>query len=273
MPDVVYGEILIIPEWTQSSLSAEAIRLNGGVTSPEPVLPSQFIVHLYNPDQQVTIRYKHKTWNTPATWEFEMPQHTFRQPSVSTLDRTQSDPAVADTTPKLRFSWRKDSKLSKDLTCLLSGKTSTLPEGRAKSKEPDITLSIFKALRELTLYEPNLYRVEMEDFKGLEIVLLLGAVTIRDVYFTPMKDSFRLARDEVRKPVAGPTGSAVNVASTMQNGTASHSQKPTPVASNTKTNDKQPAPRPPAATQAPTTQQKKKQEPSRKEEKKGPERN
>ncbi|RHZ53452.1 hypothetical protein CDV55_101157 [Aspergillus turcosus] len=270
VPDVVYGEILIIPEWTQPSLSAEAIRLNGGVTPPpEPVLPSQFVVHLYNPDQQVTIRYKHKTWNTPATWEFEMPQHTFRQPSASTLDRTQSDPAVADTTPKLRFSWRKDSKLSKDLTCLLSGKTSTLPEGRAKSKEPDITLSIFKALRELTLYEPNLYRVEMEDFKGLEIVLLLGAVTIRDVYFTPMKDSFRLARDEVRKPVAGPTGGAVNVASTMQNGTGSHSQKPTPVASNTKTNDKQPATRPPANIPAPATQQqKKKQELSRKEEEK-----
>ncbi|GFF91653.1 hypothetical protein IFM53868_06580 [Aspergillus udagawae] len=276
VPDVVYGEILIIPEWTQPSLSAEAIRLNGGVTPPpEPILPSQFIVHLYNPDQQVTIRYKHKTWNTPATWEFEMPQHTFRQPSASTLDRTQTDPALADTTPKLRFSWRKDSKLSKDLTCLLSGKTSTLPEGKAKSKEPDITLSIFKALRELTLYEPNLYRVEMEDFKGLEIVLLLGAVSIRDVYFTPMKDAFRIVREEVaKKPVAGPTGSTVKVSAStpVQNGTGSHSQKPTPVASNTRTNGKQPAPAPPrpAETQppAPTQQQRKKPEVSRKEEKK-----
>ncbi|KAF4209449.1 hypothetical protein CNMCM8980_006558 [Aspergillus fumigatiaffinis] len=280
VPDVIYGEILIIPEWTQPSLSAEAIRLNGGVTPPpEPILPSQFIVHLYNPDQQVTIRYKHKTWNTPATWEFEMPQHTFRQPSASTLDRTQTDPALADTTPKLRFSWRKDSKLSKDLTCLLSGKTSTLSEGKTKSKEPDITLSIFKALRELTLYEPNLYRVEMEDFKGLEIVLLLGAVTIRDVYFTPMKDAFRIVREEVgRKPVAGPTGSTVNVSAgtTVQNGTSLQNQKPTPVASNTKTNGKQPAPSRPAETQvarpsptpapAPTQQQKKKQELSRKEE-------
>ncbi|RHZ44261.1 uncharacterized protein CDV56_101016 [Aspergillus thermomutatus] len=272
VPDVVYGEVLIIPEWTQPSLSAEAIRQNGGVTPPpEPILPSQFIVHLYNPDQQVTIRYKHKTWNTPATWEFEMPQHTFRQPSASTLDRTQTDPALADTTPKLRFSWRKDSKLSKDLTCLLSGKTSTLPEGRAKSKEPDITLSIFKALRELTLYEPNLYRVEMEDFKGLEVVLLLGAVTIRDVYFTPIKDTFRIVRDDVvRKPVAGPTVSTVN------GSTGSHSQKPTPVvASNTTANDKQPAPTETQATRpsptpapAPTQQQKKKQEVSRREEEK-----
>ncbi|EAL87540.1 uncharacterized protein AFUA_2G04470 [Aspergillus fumigatus Af293] len=287
VPDVVYGEVLIIPEWTQPSLSAEAIRLNGGVTPPpEAILPSQFIVQLYNPDQQVTIRYKHKTWNTPATWEFEMPQHTFRQPSASTLDRTQTDPALADTTPKLRFSWRKDSKLSKDLTCLLLGKTSTLPEGRTKSKEPDITVSIFKALRELTLYEPNMYRVEMEDFKGLEIVLLLGAVTIRDVYFTPMKDAFRIVRDEVgRKPVADPTGSPVNVSAspTVQSGAALQNQKPAAVAPNAKANDKQPASSRPAETQvtkpsptpapaqapAPTQQQKtKKQELSRKEEEK-----
>lgn len=123
-----------------------------------------------------------------------MPQHTFRQPSSSTLDHTLKDPAVADVTPKLQFSWRKDSKFAKDLTCSLSGKTSAQSEGKAsnKNKEPDITVSIYKALRELTLYEPNLYRVEMEDFKGLEVVLLLGAVTIRDVYFTGIREAFHV---------------------------------------------------------------------------------
>lgn len=152
------------------------------------------------------MRYKPKTWNTPATWDFEMPQHTFRQPSSSTLDRTQIDPSVADVTPKLRFSWRKDSKLSKDLACLLSGKTAMGPETKTKSKEPDITISIFKSLREMTLYEPNLYRVEMEDFKGLEVVLLLGAVTIRDVWFASVKDAFRVDHS-VRKAAAASASS------------------------------------------------------------------
>ncbi|PWY78363.1 hypothetical protein BO70DRAFT_363242 [Aspergillus heteromorphus CBS 117.55] len=195
VPDILFGEVLIIPEWTQPSLSAESIRLNNGVPPPpEPLLPSQFTINLYNPDQQVVVHFKPKTWNSGATWTFEMPQHSFRQPSSSTLDRTQTDPAMADTTPKLRFTWRKDGKLSKDMTCFMSGKTTTIPETKAKSKEPDITVSIFKGQRELTLYEPNLYRVEMEDFKGLEVVLLLGAVTIRDVYFASMKDAFHVTK-------------------------------------------------------------------------------
>ncbi|KAJ9194604.1 hypothetical protein DTO164E3_7271 [Paecilomyces variotii] len=194
VPDILYGEVLLIPEWTQPSLSQEAIRQNGGVPPPpEPILPTQFTIQLYNPDQQVIVRYKHKTWNTPASWEFEMPQKTFRQPSSSTLDRTQSDPAVSEVTPKLKFSWRKDGKLSKDLACFLAGKT-TSPNGtKTKNKEPDITISIFKAPKEITLYEPNLYRVDMEDFKGLEVVLMLGAVVIRDVFFTPLKAAFNVS--------------------------------------------------------------------------------
>lgn len=184
----------LIPEWTQLSLSQEAIRQNGGVPpAPEPILPTQFTVQLYNPDQQITVRYKHKTWNTPASWEFEMPQQTFRQPSNSTLDRTQSDPAASEITPKLKFSWRKDSKLSKDLALFLSGKTTNHDGTKTKNREPDITISIFKSLKEITLYEPNLYRVEMEDFKGLEVVLMLGAVVIRDVFFNQLKVAFNVS--------------------------------------------------------------------------------
>ncbi|KAL1966932.1 hypothetical protein VTN77DRAFT_3676 [Rasamsonia byssochlamydoides] len=193
IPDVLFGEVLIVPEWTQPSLSAEAIRQNGGVAPPpEPILPSQFTIHLYNPDQDVTVRYKPKSWNSPPTWEFEMPQRSFRQPSNSTLDRTQTDPAASDITPKLKFVWRKDGTLSKDFACYLSGKT-TAPDGRKKNKEPDITISIFKGFKEFTLYEPNLYRVEMEDFKGLEVVLMLGAVVIRDVFFGSLKEAFHVS--------------------------------------------------------------------------------
>lgn len=167
-------------------------------------MPSQFTVHLYNPDQEITVRHKPKTWNSQPSWEFEMPQQSFKQPSNSTLDQVQTGPAASDVTPKLKFVWRKDGSLSKDFACYLSGKTTT-PDGRKKNnKEPDITISILKGLREITLYEPNLYRVEMEDFKGLEVVLMLGAIVIRDVFFTPLKDAFNV--------VSSPTLSGVHLA-------------------------------------------------------------
>ena len=193
IPDVLYGEVLIIPKWTQPSLSQDAIRANGGVPPPpEPILPTEFTIQLYNPEQQVKVRHRPKTWNTSAAWEFEMPQQTFRTPSASALDKSMSDPAASDITPKLSFNWRKEGR--KDLGCYLSGKTADMADGtRKKSKEPDITVAIFKGLKEVTLYEPNLYRVEMEDFKGLELVLLLGAVVIRDVYFGSMKDCFHIS--------------------------------------------------------------------------------
>ncbi|KAH8705074.1 hypothetical protein BGW36DRAFT_456599 [Talaromyces proteolyticus] len=176
-------------------------------SSPEPVMPTEFSIHLYNPDQIITVQYKPKTWNTQPSWEFEMPQQSFKQPSNSTLDQMESDPAASDITPKLKFVWRKDGSLSKDFACYLSGKTTT-PGTRKKNKEPDITLSIFKALKELTLYEPNLYRVEMEDFKGLEVVLMLGAVVIRDIFFGPLKDAFNIANSSAPvNPVA--TGAVV----------------------------------------------------------------
>jgi hypothetical protein len=193
VPDVVYGEVAVIPEWTQPTLSADTVRANGGTAPPpEPILPTEFSIQLYNPDQQIVIKHQPKSWNKPARWEFEMPQRTFRMPSTSTLDRTQSDPAAADITPKLRFSWRKDGKLSKDLSCLLHGKSSTITDTRTKTREPDITVALFQGLRELTLYEPNLYRVEMEDFKGLEVVLLLAAVAIRDIFFGLAKEAFHI---------------------------------------------------------------------------------
>ena len=132
-----------------------------------------------------------------------MPQQTFRQPSSSALDRTQSDPTASETTPKINFKWKKDGKLSKDLICSLSGK-STNPDGsKRKNREPDITISIFKHLREITIYEPNLYRVDMEDPKGLEVVLLLGAAVIRDVFFGQMREVFNIS--EPPRRLSNPT--------------------------------------------------------------------
>jgi hypothetical protein len=200
----LYAEVLLIPEWTQQTLSQEAIRLNGGVPPPpEPILPSEFTIQLYNPDQQVVVRQKPGSWNSAPHWEFEMPQQTFRQPSTSALDRTQSDPAASDVTPKISFKWQRDGKLSKDLVCKLSGKTTNPDGSKRKNKEPDITIAIFKQQGELTLYEPNLYRVEMEDPKGLEVVLILGTMVIRDVYFGQMRQTFNISEPPRRNSNEG----------------------------------------------------------------------
>ena len=192
-PEILFGEVLLIPQWTQPTLSAEEIRLNGGVIPPpQPILPTEFTIQLYNPDQQVVVKSRPGSWNRDPSWEFEMPQQSFRQPSNSALDRTQSDPTASETTPKIKFKWKKEGKLSREYVCSLSGK-STNPDGsKRKNKEPDITIALFKHLKEITLYEPNLNRVDMEDPKGLEVVLLLSSIVIREVYNAHIKEVFNI---------------------------------------------------------------------------------
>lgn len=121
-----------------------------------------------------------------------MPQQSFRQPSASALDRTQSDPTASETTPKVTFRWKKDGKLSKDYVCSLVGKSTNLGVSKKKHREPDIAVALFSQLKEITIYEPNLHRVDMEDPKGLEVVIILGAVVIREVYNVQLKEVFNL---------------------------------------------------------------------------------
>ena len=200
-PEVLFGEVLLIPDWSQPTPTKEEIRLNGGVPpAPQPFLPTEFVIQLYNPDQQVKVKVKPGTWNTSTSWEFEMPQQSFRQPSNSSIDRTQSDPTASETTPKVKFRWKKDGKLSKDYVCSIAGK-STNPDGsKRKNKEPDIPISLFRHFREITLYESNLSRIEMEDPKGLEVVLLLGAIVIREVYNGQMQEAFNITEAPVQVP-------------------------------------------------------------------------
>ncbi|KAH0565123.1 hypothetical protein GP486_001491 [Trichoglossum hirsutum] len=190
-PEVLFAEILLRPEWTQPTLSADEIHRGGGIPPrPHPILPTEFAIQLYNPDQQVQIKQVQGSWSSSAYWEFEMPQQTFRTPSTSTLDRSRSDPTVAITTPRVTFRWRRDGKLSKNLVCVMCGKNTIVDEGKKKSsKDPDVTIAWFTGLKEVTIYEPNMYRVDMEDPKGLEVVLLLGAAAIRDIYFASNTDS------------------------------------------------------------------------------------
>ena len=195
---------MLIPEWTQLSLSTEDIRKNGGVPPPpQPILPQGFAIQLYNPDQQVLVRQHPATWNSASYWDFEMPMETFRKPSTSALDRTQSDPTASEITPKIHFKWKKDGKLSKDMICNLSSKSTNADDHKKKHREPDIPIAYFRHLRDVTIYEPNLTRVEMEDPKGLEVVLLLSAAVIRDVYFGQMREAFNITEAPKAHPGAG----------------------------------------------------------------------
>ena len=184
-PEVLFGEVLARPTWTQPTLSQDELRKHAGTPPPpQPVLPAEFTVQLYNPDQQIRVALKEGKWGGSDSYEFSMPMSTFRTPSASTLDRGQSDPASLAITPKVHFVWRKESKLSKDLTCFMTGKsTDALHDKKKKGRrDPDIAIALWRSMRELTVYEPNLSRLDMEDPKGLEVVLLLSAVVIKDLY-------------------------------------------------------------------------------------------
>ena len=190
-PAVVYGEVMVSPEWQQPSLSAAEIRAQNGVAAPPvPIVPDTFSVQLYDPDQTVSFKMVPGSWGKSDAWEFEMPTRSFRLPSASQLDRQQDPPPARDLAPKVMFKWKRDSRLSKDMTCYLVGRSL----GRHKSKEPDITVALYKQGRGslVTIYEPNLQRVEVEDRKGLDIVLLLGAEVIRDLYLSPRSDVFNM---------------------------------------------------------------------------------
>ncbi|KAI7787724.1 hypothetical protein LA080_015093 [Diaporthe eres] len=190
-PDVVYAEVVVEPEWSQPTLSAAEIRAqqhqNGGASlAPQPMIPDNFTIYLYNPDQAVSVKYIPGSLTKSDTWEFEMLTQSFKMPSNSQLDRqTQNGEPVADFRPRVMFRWKKDGRLSKDMTCFNVGKS----VGKHKSKEPDITVALFKQGRAtaVTVYEPNLQRIDMEDRKGLDIVLVLGAEVIRDLYLAPDK--------------------------------------------------------------------------------------
>ena len=204
-PDVLFGEVLARPGWTQPSLSAEEVRKQGGVPPPpQPIIPNEFVIQLYNPEQQVRVEVKSSMFGSD-TYEFSMPQDVFRTPSNSTLDRGQSDPASLDITPRINFVWRREGKLSKDLICFMTGKSTDVKTKRSK-KESDISVGLWRNMREMTLYESNFARVDIEDPKGLEVVLLLSAIVIKDLYFSTkdqLPDLFNISDGAARKLSSG----------------------------------------------------------------------
>ncbi|CRK45242.1 hypothetical protein BN1723_019673, partial [Verticillium longisporum] len=157
--------------WSQPTLSTAEIRAqNGQPPPPTPITPDTVTLNLYNPDSQVVIRSKPGSWGKSDSWEFELPEQSFRAPSASKIDLDAGEPPISDLVPKAVFRWKKESRLGREMTCYLVGKS----VGGKKSKEPDITVAMFKEGRHdstVTIYEPNLRRVDVQDQKGLDIVL------------------------------------------------------------------------------------------------------
>lgn len=200
---VIYAEVSVKPEWTQPSLSAAELRAQNGVSTVVPMIPEAFHVFLYNPDLTIPVTCHQSKWTKSDSWEFEIPERSFRLPTTSQLDQESGADAISELTPKVLFRWKRDSRLSKDMTCYLTGRS----VGGKKSKEPDITVAMFqhgKNSGTLAIYEPNLARVDVEDRKGLETIFLMSAEVIRDLYLSPKGDPFNSSGAPV--PVAPQDG-------------------------------------------------------------------
>ncbi|KAF5648694.1 uncharacterized protein FTJAE_1173 [Fusarium tjaetaba] len=187
---VIYAEVDVKPDWVAPTLSAAEIRAQNGNPPPKtPIIPDTFAVSLYNPDQAIPVKQQPGSWGKTGAWEFELPERSFKLPSASQIDQ-EDRPSLAELVPKVVFRWKRDGRLSKDMTCYMTGRN----VGGKKSKEPDITVAFFRAKHDstLTIYEPNMARVEIEDRRGLEIALLMSAEAIKDLYLNPSQDPFHL---------------------------------------------------------------------------------
>jgi len=164
-PDITYGS-LSLPLLPSTANPNELQR------------PSSFTLQLYSPDSTVTITQKHTALTRNNFWEFSLPKSSFLPPTQSALDASYHPP-VSET---LTFRWRKEGMgmlTRSQLKCSLV----------AGGDEPDTVLAMYSGIGdksgkgELVVYESNFRRVEMQDLKGLEMVMLLSARIVADVWF------------------------------------------------------------------------------------------
>ncbi|KAK6346524.1 hypothetical protein TWF696_006649 [Orbilia brochopaga] len=215
IPDILFAQVLARPSISTPSLSLDEIRRqNNGGAPPLPTitLPASFTIQLYNPESQVVVHHKHSKW-TGSYWEFSLPRHSFRQPTNSRLDAQVARHNALPPSDVSTFRWRKDggvvTKTSLRCTMLSTASSSTDKHARRKGgAEPDIVVAIMDKLRDVTIYEPNLHRVDVEDKKGLEVVLLLTATVIADIYFMPPATSFNVGPQSAVTPKTTPSPSS-----------------------------------------------------------------
>ncbi|EWC46394.1 hypothetical protein DRE_04337 [Drechslerella stenobrocha 248] len=217
IPDILFAQVVAKPSISTPSLSLEEIRRqnNGGPPSlPTITLPAQFTIQLYNPESQVVVHQRTSKW-TGSYWEFTLPRRSFRQPTGSRLDAQVALNSALPPSDVSTFRWRKDggvvSKTS--LRCTMLSSASSSSDKHAKRKggsEPDIVVAIMDKLKDVTIYEPNLHRVDVEDKKGLELVLLLTATVIADIYFMTPSTSFNVGVQSAVTPSTSSQGLSPN---------------------------------------------------------------
>ncbi|TGZ78454.1 hypothetical protein EX30DRAFT_157158 [Ascodesmis nigricans] len=186
------------------------------------LLPAEFTLNLYNPDSSVIFEL-HASTLRGNYWEFTLPKRSFHPPSNSLID-AHYDPIPSE---RLTFRWRKEggALTRKQLRCyLVSPGNLPGPGGRKTKKgagEPDIPVAMFEGLGEksgrgeLTLYESNFRRMEVQDLKGLEMVLVMGARIVNDVYFCRTREMFN-TEGEVMAGVGKPRGGSAVVVPQVQ---------------------------------------------------------
>ncbi|KAF2860584.1 hypothetical protein K470DRAFT_270628 [Piedraia hortae CBS 480.64] len=149
---------------------SKATLSNNAVPERERSLPHPLAITLHNPPLIVPLTHTHTLLREHYT--FSLPSQTFRHPSPSALDLTLPSPGELDTTPRVSFTWRERGW---GWGCYLS--PSTPGSGMPRGKEPPILVAFAKG-KEVTFYESNWKRVEVEDWKGLEVVLIISAFAV-----------------------------------------------------------------------------------------------
>ncbi|KAF8425334.1 hypothetical protein EV426DRAFT_66607 [Tirmania nivea] len=226
-PDIIYASLSAPAIYSLTSTPSKPRKSTPSQTSttpppPDPPkVPAQLTIGLYNPDSRVILTQKPSSWGSGPYWEFSLPKTSFLQPTRSKLDH-ELDAAgrLLAVTPVATFRWRKEGGVLTrgSLRCSLIHESNVLDDGgsgpaiptdpntNGKRKasgpsEPDITVAIFTnglmggksaGKGEITIFEPNLKRVEVEDLKGLEVTLVMTAMAIADVYFGDMRTGFNL---------------------------------------------------------------------------------
>ncbi|PUU82477.1 hypothetical protein B9Z19DRAFT_1120634 [Tuber borchii] len=197
VPDILYATVAATPEIIQPQASSP-----GAPPPPAKVLlPKEFPLQLYNPDSTVIVTHKHSTLRGNF-WEFSLPKTSFLPPTASRLDAASAAHRIALAhLPRATFRWRKEGGvLSKSLLRCSLVSPANLGNGpkKAGANEPDIPIATFeglgdkKGMGDITIYQSNLKRVEVEDLKGLEVVLILSAMAIGDMWFCPTNLMFNL---------------------------------------------------------------------------------
>ncbi|KAG0133828.1 hypothetical protein HOY82DRAFT_668794 [Tuber indicum] len=232
VPDILYATVIATPEIIQLLPSSP------GTPPPLPkvLLPKEFPLQLYNPDSTITVTHNHSTLRGNI-WEFSLPKTSFLPPTASRLDAASAAHRNAlSHLPRATFRWRKEGGvLSKSMLRCSLVSPANLGNGpkKAGANEPDIPIATFeglgdkKGMGDITIYQSNLKRVEVEDLKGLEVALVLSAMAIGDMWFFPTNVMFNLTPTSNSSPA---TATAVASANGERRRTSSTSSIPPPAA-------------------------------------------